>query len=405
MKSQFFLQCISCQHEIPFHIQNYQCPKCNENMQVVYDYGQTIKTTTSSSIRYQILNDFAPLLPVSPQYLEKVMINPTPIHSFHPLAKELGLKELLFKDETRNPSLSFKDRASSLIIAAALQHKIDTVCTASTGNAASSLACLAAGKGIKPIIFVPEAIPQAKLVQLLVYGAKVFPVKGTYDDAFALCIEASNHFNWYNRNTGYNPLTREGKKLCSIELALQLSFKMPDMILVPVGDGNIISGLWKGLSDLYKVKKIDRLPRLVAVQAEGSQSIYKAFKKNDLPAPTRVKTIADSISVELPKDGLAALKAIKESKGFAITVTDEEIKAGALYLAQQTGIFAEPSAAVTTAALLKDSSLFSKQKVMLLVTGNGLKDMKSALTLCETPDSISPNLKSLQEEIAQKEIK
>jgi len=174
---------------------------------------------------------------------------------------------------------------------------------------------------------------------LLVFGATVITVKGTYDDAFELSIQASQEYGWYNRSTGYNPLTREGKKTCSYEICEQMDWESPEKVIVPVGDGNIISGLWKGFIDFHKLGIIEKLPQMIAVQAENSNSIKKAFDSGGDIEPVSGETIADSISVRMPKDGMSALMAIKDSGGFAISVSDDEILKAIPELARATGVF------------------------------------------------------------------
>ncbi|HPZ07884.1 MAG TPA: pyridoxal-phosphate dependent enzyme, partial [Candidatus Eremiobacteraeota bacterium] len=255
------------------------------------------------------------------------------------------------------------------------------------------------------VIFVPEKAPKAKIAQLMLFGAKVIMVKGTYDEAFDLCMEVSKEYGWYNRNTGYNPFTREGKKTCSLEICEQLKWKMPDRLFVSVGDGNIISGLWKGLKDLYELGFIENLPRLIGVQSELSASVVRSWensKENDRIdiIPVRSTTVADSISVDLPRDGVAAVKAIKESKGMGITVSDEEILDTIKYLAQKTGIFGEPAGVTGMAGLRKlclSGEISGEEKIVCVITGSGLKDIDSAMKVAGKPILIEPNLKAFRE--------
>lgn len=283
--------------------------------------------------------------------------------------------------------------------------KRPVVATASTGNAAAALAGSCASAKQSCIIFVPAAAPEAKRTQLAVYGARVVLVKGTYDDAFDLCNEACKEFGWYCRNTGYNGYTAEGKKTVAFEICEQLFrrhqpatpqdklvFEAPDVIFVSVGDGNIISGLHKGLRDLHACGFISKMPRIVGVQAEGSNSIAQVWKhKTDLNkerlAPIDDHTIADSIAAGLPRDPSRAAHAALDTDGAYIEVTDDEILRAIPALARASGLFAEPAAATTYAGMLKakemkkaDGTPFlgKDDVVVMLSTGNGLKDVVTA---------------------------
>jgi threonine synthase len=295
------------------------------------------------------------------------------------LRDKLGMSDLWLKDDTRNPSASLKDRAS---IIAVILAEGRTVACASTGNAASSLAVQSAAVGLPCYIFVPQNAPRAKIVQLLMCGATVFSVDGSYDDAFDLCIEACNAFGWYNRNTGYNPYLVEGKKTVGLEIAEQLSWHVPDTVLVPTGDGCIISGVYRGFEDLYRLGMTNHLPRLIAVQAAGSPAIVRALESDGIVRPYPANTIADGISVGLPRNGAMAVRHIRASGGFGITVTDAEILTAEKELAMYTGVFAEPSGAASYAGLLRllaDGKIAKDERVVLLVTGSGLKSIDAVV--------------------------
>ena len=292
------------------------------------------------------------------------------------------------KDETGNPSSSIKDRASAVALLRAVAAGADTVAVASTGNAGSSTACLAAAMGLRAVVFVPETAPEAKLAQSLAYGASVLAVRGSYDDAYDLCLQVCEERGWFNRSTGFNPFTREGKKTSSFEMWEQLG-QVPDRVIVPTGDGNILSGIWKGWRDLHAAGLVDRLPRIDCAQSEGSAAICQAIERVraggqdpdwrsiDI-ASVAAKTVADSISVDQPRDGLAAVRAVIESGGAAVTVSDDEIVAAIGELASTAGVFAEPAAAAPWAAakrLAEDGRMGKDETVVLLITGNGLKDV------------------------------
>ena len=393
------LKCLGCGREYSQKEAKYNCPSCSENLDIVYDYEEIRKTFTKESLSqnkdYSIWR-YEPVLPI--QDLSKIpplQIGWTPLYE----AKNLG-KNLFLKDDGKNPSASFKDRASAIAIVRAQELEAKIVTGASTGNAGSSMACLAASLGIPTVIFVPQKAPKAKITQLLIFGAKVIMVKGTYDDAFDLCLEATREYGWYNRNTGYNPYTREGKKTAAFEICEQLDWQVPDKVFVPVGDGNIISGIWKGFKDLKEIGFINRLPQLVAVQSELSNAIVKAINERGGKIElVKATTIADSISVNIPRDGLAAVKAIQESNGLAIEVSDENILEAIKIVARATGIFGEPAGVTSYAGykrLKEEGKIEEKERIVCLITGNGLKDIDSGMKVAGEPFLIEPSLEGLK---------
>jgi len=389
--------CVACKTFIEDDGQlHYQCSKCSSNLQVEYDYDRLGNELTKESF----LGGDGPgvfryneLLPISKETATpNLSIGDTPLYKSQILGQKLGHEKLYIKDESRNPSSSFKDRASAVGLVKGIEVSAKVMTGASTGNAGSSMACLAASMGIRPVIFVPEAAPKAKIAQLMLFGARVLSVRGTYDDAFDLCLRATQKYGWYNRNTGFNPYTREGKKTCSFEIVEQFNWQVPDVVVVPVGDGNIISGIWKGFTDLYKIGLIDRKPKLLAVQSNKSNSIAQAVNSGlEKPEEVNATTIADSISVSLPRDGQAAVKAINESEGFAVEVSDESILNMISTVACNSGVFAEPAGATGFAGVeqaVKDGILDPKWSVLVVMTGSGLKDIDSALKVAGEPESI-----------------
>src|SRR5574341_204111 len=286
----------------------YVCPQHGDdgNLNVQYDYPAIARRVAQDGLyggpgmwRYKALLPIAPDAPVPP-----LLVGETPLYRADSLSAQVGVREVWIKDDGRNPTASLKDRASALLVARAQAEGRGIITTASTGNAAAALAGLAASVGQRTLIFVPATAPEAKITQLLVYGAHVLLVEGTYDDAFDLCLQATREYGWYCRNTGYNPYTAEGKKTVAYEICEQLAgqrgqFDAPDTIIVSVGDGNIISGVHKGLKDLLALGWISHMPRLVGVQAEGSAAMCQAWKAGIDPVtmpPIEANTIADSIS-------------------------------------------------------------------------------------------------------------
>jgi len=388
------LHCPRCGLDSPPKAGTYVCPKCGANLLVDYDWDAAKKSLTREGLAAnadRTIWRYLPILPVA-SALEGPPVGGTPLVEAKKLACELGLKRLLIKDDGKNPSASFKDRASAVAVQHARELGYEMVTGASTGNAASATAVLSASVGMKARIFVPKAAPRAKIAQLVTFGAEVLAVDGTYDQAFDLCLEATRRWGWYNRNTGFNPYTREGKKTVSLEIVEALGFTVPDLVVVPVGDGNIISGVWKGFVEAKKLGLVDRLPRLLAAQAEGSASIVNAFHGDGVIRAVKGDTVADSISVSVPRDGEIAVKALRESEGIGVTVSDDDILAAIPALARGSGIFGEPAAATGLAALKKARAqglIDADWTVVMLNTGNGLKDINAAIKVAAEPRVIA----------------
>jgi threonine synthase len=404
-------RCVECSTELGLPEAKYTCPRCGGNLLVVYDHKLVRKSLSRRSLKSdpeRSLWRYLDILPVAGRSgIPPVPAGWTPLYHAKKLGAGLGLKNLYVKDDGRNPSASFKDRASAVVAARAFETGEKTVAGASTGNAAASLACMMAQRDTKPVIFVPRTAPPAKLAQLLVYGAVVLSVDGTYDQAFDLCREACDEFGWYNRNTGYNPFTREGKKTCAFELCEQLDWKVPDFVIVSAGDGNILSGLWKGFTDFRALGLIDKLPKMVAVQAEGSAAIARAWKDGGPIRPVSGRTVADSISVSLPRDGATAVAALKESKGFAVTVNDREILAAIPVLARGASVFAEPAGAAAYAGLAKCAAAGTVREddtAVIVVTGSGLKDIASAMKVSGRPFEVGTTMASVRRVAAREKI-
>ncbi|MEE9118676.1 MAG: threonine synthase [Calditrichia bacterium] len=385
----YLQQCVSCGKQYNQDQFLYTCPDCGDlkgTLDILYDYDDIRDNITRSVLRQwpvDTIFKYSTLLPLTTiKPALNLKVGMTPLYQFPDLAEKSGIESLYIKDDSYNPSLTLKDRASAVSLIKAQELNFNTVATASTGNAAASMACIGAHLNMDRIIFIPESIPRAKLVQLQIYGSKIITVQGNYDQAFDLCRKISTKRSWYNRSTAINPFNLEGKKTVAFEICEQLDFDVPDVVFVPVGDGCIISGVWKGFLDFYKVGLIDRLPRLVACQAEGSAAIFNAYKnKSDQPESVKANTIADSISVDLPRDGVKALRALRDSNGDCVIVSDQNILSAQQRLAGEKGIFCEPSAAAAFAGFLKynlENPLGSTDKIVILITGSGMKDLDSA---------------------------
>jgi threonine synthase len=394
----------------------YTCPDDGGNLSVRLDWDRVRKSWSPEKIaasREGSIWRYLPLLPVDDPGFAGTPLHSvgwTPVYDAAALAAEVGVGKLWLKDDGRNPTASFKDRASAVVVARAREIGAQVVITASTGNAGAALAGMAAATGVPAVILAPRTAPPAKVAQLLIFGARVVLVDGTYDDAFDLSLAAASEFGWYCRNTGYNPFTAEGKKTAAFEIAEQLSspgtkdgWRVPDAVLVSVGDGNIISGLHKGFKDLLELGWIERIPRIFGIQSIGSAAITNAYRAgNEQIEPVQADTLADSISVDLPRDGLRALRAATQTGGAYLAVPDESILAAIAELGRRAGVFAEPAGATPYAGLkaaCEAGLLGSSDEVLVLITGSGLKDVKAAMQAASQASVIEPTLEALRAEL------
>ena len=407
--------CLLCKKEYAPDQITYTCLECGGNLEVTLDTEALKKKYQPEDLTSRCdpsIWRYLPLLPVSAPEGEATplhLVGGTPVFALPRLAEKLGLKQLWLKDESRNPTASFKDRASAVVVTRAREIGAEVVVTASTGNAGAALAGMAAAVGQKAIIFAPKTAPQAKVAQLLIFGAKVILVDGTYDEAFDLTVKAAQEFGWYCRNTGYNPFTAEGKKTAAFEIwewyletlghGLGQSSTTNLTIFVSVGDGNIISGIHKGFKDLLALGWIEQMPRIIGVQAEGSAAIANAFRANsETIIPVEAKTIADSISVDLPRDGVRAVRAARETGGTYLTVSDAEILQAIAALGSQ-GVFAEPAGATAYAGLVAAKAqgwLEAETPILVLNTGSGLKDVRAAMQAVPAAPILEPTLEAVK---------
>jgi threonine synthase len=375
----------------------YTCPADGGNLDAVYDYAAIRRSVDPRALTAspdRSVWHYAPLLPCALPPDASRLPTPLTLAGWSPLYRATRLeaahdiRRVWLKDDARLPSSSFKDRASAQVIARGLELGVQTVCAASTGNAASSLVTLCAGGPLRCVIFVPQSTPEGKLAQILIHGARVYAVQGSYDDAFELALQASRAFGWYNRNTGVNPFTREGKKTAAFEIAEQLGaatapFRAPDVLVVPVGDGNIISGIHKGFKDLHALGWIERVPRFIGVTATLAPALYRAWESGSEQIDTvPSRTLASGISVDLPRDGIMALRAVRETGGCLVEASDDEMLDAMRTLAREAAVFTEPASAAGLVGLRKARALGAiraDDEVVIQLTGSGLKDVRSAL--------------------------
>ena len=407
------LRCVHCARTYSAEDVEYFCPVCGYNdgiLDVLYDYESVKRELNAAGLAENSdlsIWRYLPLLPVNDRTLiPHLQVGWTPLYDAPRLANELGVARCWVKDEGRNPTASFKDRASAMGVVKALEKKATRITCASTGNAASSLAGFSAAAGIAATIFVPARAPEAKVAQLLVFGAQVFSVQGTYDQAWELCMQASAEFGWYNRNCAINPYLIEGKKTVSLELAEQFMRltpgSFPDWVVVSVGDGCTIGGVWKGLREMHILGLIPRLPRILGVQADGCKPFLTAWRDKSNLVPCDANTLADSIAVGHPRNFSKGMSAVPESGGAFISVTDDEILQSIPMLAQKAGVFGEPAGVAGVAGVRRavDSGVIHRsESVAIVMTGNGLKDIQSAIRAAGSTTQVRPDMEEIRKAV------
>ena len=397
------LRCVVCGATHSTEVM-YTCPACGNDgiLDVLYNYDairEYLNTSVLASRPFDIWR-YRELLPISTESKRPhLQLGWSPIYDSSELARHLGIARLFIKDEGRNPTASFKDRASAIGVIKAMEFGFTTIACASTGNAASSLAGMAAACGLRSIIFVPERAPEPKVTQLLIFGATVLKVKGTYENAYDLCMQACEKFGWYNRNCAINPYLVEGKKTAGLEIAEQLQDEIPDWVVFSVGDGCTIAGAWKGLSEMRRLGIITRLPRMLGVQPKGAAPIATAWRSGKDLVPISAQSLADSICVGTPRNWHKALHAIQESNGAMITVSDDEILAAMRLLARKAAVFGEPAGVASLAGLqnaVREGIIGANQSALIAITGNGLKDIQSAIRAAGQAHVIEPRLEEVE---------
>jgi len=406
------LSCSKCGKE--YNLDEKVCICANKDdgrLDVFYDYQEIADQLTRSELtaRPSTVWKYREFLPVQ-DYTKIVTLDEggTPLCRSLNLADAFRMRSLYLKDETRNPTGSYKDRSMTVGVSKAIEFGAKTVVTASSGNAAASLAALSAKAGLDCYAFVLEAAGKGKIAQLLLYGARVVKAKGLErgeDPAVKLLKEAIDHYDWYPcPGMGpFNPYQVEGTKTIAYEVVEQLDWKVPDWIVIPVGSGCLLTGVWKGFKDFQELGYIDKLPRIAGIQSSGNAPLVRAFKQNKRPSEIEIwehpNTIASGISDPFPWDGDAALVAIRETNGVAEDVSDERILEAEKLLASKEGIFAEPTGVAALAGLeklLEEGVIDATDKAVVLVTGSGLKDPEIVNRLFKEPPAIEPSFKELE---------
>jgi len=406
------LKCVFCGTVYSTRVA-YTCPRCGIAgiLDVEFDYPAIARRLTRRRLAGRFDQShwrYRELLPIGADAaLPALAVGWTPLTPAAALARHLGVRTLWLKDDGRNATGSLKDRASSVGVVKAREKRRKIIACASTGNAASSCAGMAASMGMRSVIFVPERAPEPKVTQLLIFGATVFRVRGSYEQAFQLCQQACERWGWYNRNSGINPYLVEGKKTVGLEIGEQLGWQPPDWVAVSVGDGCTIAGVWKAFREMKILGLTERTPRILGVQAEGAAPITTAFRTGEPMRPIEPHTLADSIAVGVPRNWKKALFAVAESGGAMINVSDEEILEAMRSTGRLTGIFAEPAAATSVAGLrraLAEGTVGRRASVVAVITGNGLKDVQSARSAVAQPFEIAPDGDGLPDMLRRQEL-
>ena len=406
------LKCVLCGTVYSTRV-GYTCPRCGIAgiLDVEFDYAAIGRRLTRRRLAGRFDQShwrYRELLPIGADAaLPALAVGWTPLTPAAALARHLGVRTLFLKDDGRNATGSLKDRASSVGVVKAREKRRKIIACASTGNAASSCAGMAASMGIRSVIFLPERAPEPKVTQLLIFGATVFRVRGSYEQAFQLCQQACERWGWYNRNSGINPYLVEGKKTVGLEIGEQLGWQPPDWVAVSVGDGCTIAGVWKAFREMKRLGLTERTPRMLGVQAEGAAPITTAFRTGEAMRPMEPHTIADSIAVGVPRNWKKALFAVAESGGAMLNVSDEEILEAMRSTGRLTGIFAEPAAATAVAGLRRavaEGMAGRRASVVAIITGNGLKDVQSARRAVTQPFDIAPDGEGLADILRRQEL-
>lgn len=410
------LKCVFCNRVDPARQDtagSHTCPACGIQgiLDVQYDYvalAQRLTRQVLAARPGQFQWRYRELLPVRrDSAVPDLSVGWTPLTPAPALARHVGIDTLLLKDDGRNATGSLKDRASAVGVAKAREAGRRIIACASTGNAASSCAGMAASMGIRSVIFVPERAPEPKVTQLLIFGATVLRVRGSYEQAFQLCQQACEKWGWYNRNSGINPYLVEGKKTVGLEIAEQLGWEPPDWVAVSVGDGCTIAGVWKAFREWKALGLIERTPRMLGVQAEGAAPVTACFRSGSPLHPIEPHSIADSIAVGVPRNWKKAVMAVRESGGTMINVSDGEITEAMRYTGRLAGVFAEPAAATAVAGLraaIAQGMVARHATAVAIITGSGLKDIRSAKLAVGDPFEIPPDGAGLDEILKRQEL-
>jgi threonine synthase len=406
------LRCRECAHPYPAEALHV-CEWCFGPLEVVYDYEAIRSVVSRQSIAAGPLSiwRYADLLPAAAEGAVNLGAGFTPLVRADRLAAELGLGELWIKNDTLNPTGSFKDRVVSVALTKAQELGFKVAACASTGNLANSVAAHAAQAGMNSVVFIPADLEPAKVVTTAVFGGRLVAVDGTYDDVNRLCAELAGEYpSWAFVNVNVRTYYAEGSRTLAFEVAEQLGWRAPDHVVVPVASGSQLTKVAKGFKELHTVGLLDDEPhvRISGAQAAGCSPVADAFAAGrDVVKPVRPNTIAKSLAIGNPADGPYALDAVRESGGSFGSVTDDEIVSGIRLLARTEGIFAETAGGVTIASLAQLAAagvVRPDERVVAYVTGNGLKTVDAVAPHCGPTATIAPTLDGFAAAIDTSEV-
>jgi threonine synthase len=378
----------------------YTCEWCFGPLEVAYDYEAIAKHTSREKIASGPLSlwRYADLLPVDPQNGVDLGTGFTPLVRADRLASELGLGEVWVKNDTRNPTNSFKDRVVTIAMSKALEFGFKVLACASTGNLANSVAAHAAHAGLRSYVFIPSNLEEGKIVTTSVYGGNVVAIEGNYDDVNRLCAELAGMYPWAFVNVNMRPYYAEGSKTLAFETAEQLGWQAPDHVVVPAASGSLLTKVLKGFHELEQVGLLDGPAnvRVSGAQALGCSPIATAYlEQSDTIRPVKPDTIAKSLAIGNPADGYFALDAVRTTGGGFAAVSDGEVVEGMQLLARTEGIFAETAGGVTIATLKRlaaDGVIRADERVVVYITGHGLKTLDAVASVSRPTATIAPTL-------------
>lgn len=397
----YHLECIKCKRKYSDSDIIYMCT-CGGLLDIIYDYSEIHLTKANLKAQVSVWK-YKALLPV---HREPVTLQEggTKLYRVERIAQKLGLKEVYVKHEGMNPTGSFKDRGMTVGVTKALELRMNTVACASTGNTSASMAVYGARAGILAVVLLPSGkVALGKLAQALMHGAKVLSIRGNFDDALKLVCQLCDKEGFYLLNS-VNPYRLEGQKTIAFEIADQLSWDVPDRVVLPVGNAGNISAIYKGFKELKEIGITQDIPKMTGIQAEGASPIVKAIKNNasNITPESKPETIATAIRIGNPVNAVKALNAIRESKGTAETVSDKEIIHAQQQLASLEGIGVEPASASSIAGLKKlvETGVIEKdEKVVCVTTGHLLKDYQHVLDVCPIPIEVNPSIEEVRKAV------
>jgi threonine synthase len=398
------LKCKECGEEYALEAKHICEDVCFGPLEVQYDYEKLRQTVTRATIEAgpNSIWRYRPFLPVATDNVIDVGTGMTPLVKSHRLARRLGLKNLYIKNDAVNmPTLSFKDRVVSVALSRARELGFTTVSCASTGNLANSTAAIAAKAGLDCCVFIPADLEAGKILGTLIYNPTLMAVKGNYDQVNRLCCEVANTHGWGFVNINLRPYYSEGSKTLGFEVAEQLGWQLPDHIVAPIASGSLFTKIYKGFQEFVKVGLIDEKPvRFSGAQAEGCSPVAQAFKEGrDFVTPVKPNTIAKSIAIGNPADGVYALEIARKTNGNIESVNDEEIIEGIKLLAETEGIFTETAGGTTVAVLKKlveAGKIDPDETTVVYITGNGLKTQEAVQGYIGEPLTIEPKLEAFE---------